>query len=113
MRILKTLRSVCDVYVDCDFKVRDHCHITGKYRGSTQRDCNAKVPFNHKTPVAFYNLKIYDSYLIMQEQIKFNFNINVISNLLKKLMSFNINNKLISIDSFQFLSPSLDSLVKI
>ena len=27
-------------------------------------------------------------------------------------MSFTINNKLIFIDSFQFLSPSLDSLVK-
>ena len=91
----------------------DYCHITEKYRGSTQRDCNAKVLFNHKIPVAFYNLKNYGSYLIMHEQIKFNFNINVIPNLLKKLMSFSINNKLISIDSFQFLSPSLVSLVKI
>ena len=31
---------VCDNdYIDGDVKVRDHCHITGKYRGSAHRDC--------------------------------------------------------------------------
>ena len=29
-------------YVDNDVKVRDHCHITGKYRDSAHRDCNSK-----------------------------------------------------------------------
>ena len=34
----------CDnSYVDDDVKVRDHCHITGKYRGSGHRDCNINV----------------------------------------------------------------------
>ena len=37
---------------------------------------------------------------------------NVIPNALEKYMSFNINNKLVFIDSFQSLSYSLDSLVK-
>ena len=48
----------------------------------------------------------------MQEPDKFNLKINVIPNGLKKYMSFSINNKLSFIDSFQFLSSSLDSLVK-
>ena len=48
----------------------------------------------------------------MQELGEFNFKMNVIPNRLEKYMSFNINNKLIFIDSFQFLSSSLDSLVK-
>ena len=48
----------------------------------------------------------------MQELGKFNLKINVIPNGLKKYMSFTINNKLSFIDSFQFLSSSLDSLVK-
>ena len=35
---------ICDnVYVDDDFKVRDHSHITGKYRDSADRDCNINV----------------------------------------------------------------------
>ena len=59
---------ICDkVYLDGNLKVRDHCHITGKYRGSAHRDCNIKVKLNHKIPIVFRNLKNYDSYLIMQE----------------------------------------------
>ena len=30
-------------YIDSDVKVRDHCHITGKYRGSADRDCNINL----------------------------------------------------------------------
>ena len=43
---------------------------------------------------------------------KFSVKINVIPNGLEKYMSFSINNKLRFIDSFQFLSSSLDILVK-
>ena len=40
---------ICDNdYVDIDVKVRYHCHITGKYRGSAHRDCNINVKVNHK-----------------------------------------------------------------
>ena len=48
----------------------------------------------------------------MQELDKFNRKINVIPNELEKYMSFSINNKSYFIDSFQFLSSSLDSVVK-
>ena len=50
---------ICDKdYIDTDVKVRDHCHITGKYRGYVRRDCNINVKLNHKIPVVFHNLKI-------------------------------------------------------
>ena len=48
----------------------------------------------------------------MQELGKSNLKIHVIPNGLEKYTSFTINNKLSFIDSFQFLSPVLDSLVK-
>ena len=48
----------------------------------------------------------------MQELGKFNVKINAIRNGLEKYLSFTINNKLSFIDSFQFLSSSLDNLVK-
>ena len=101
-------------YVDNDVKVRNHCRITGKYRGSAHRDYNINFKSNHKILVVFHNLKNYDFHLIMQERRTFNLKIkiNIISNGLEKYMSFTINNKLSFIDSFQFLSSSLDSLVK-
>ena len=48
----------------------------------------------------------------MQEQGKFSLQINVMPNGLEKYISFSISNKLSFIYSFQFLSSSLDSLVK-
>ena len=48
----------------------------------------------------------------MQKQGKFNFKINVRPNGLEKYISFNINNKLIFMDTYKFLSSSLESLVK-
>lgn len=38
--------------------VRDHCHITGRYRGSAHQDCNLKLRIDFKTyklPVIFHN----------------------------------------------------------
>ena len=48
----------------------------------------------------------------MEKLPKFNFKINVIPDGLEKYMSFTINKKLSFIDSFQFPSRKLDSLVK-
>ena len=85
---------ICDNdYIDNDVKIRDHSHSTGKYRGSYHRYCNINLKLNGKIPVAFHNLKNYDSHLIMQELGKFDLKINVIPNGLEKYMSFSINNK--------------------
>ena len=48
----------------------------------------------------------------MQGLSKFNLKINIIPNGLVNYTSFRINNKLSFIDSFQFLTSSLDNLVK-
>ena len=104
--------------IDGDVKVRVHSYITGKYRGSARRDCNTNVKLNHKIPVVFHNLKNYDSHLIMQELGKLNLEITIIPNGLsyqmgyQKYMSFRVNSKLSFIDSLQFISSPLDSLVK-
>ena len=35
---------ICDNdYIDNDIKVRDRCHVNGKYRGSAHRDCNINI----------------------------------------------------------------------
>ncbi|KAL9979362.1 hypothetical protein ACROYT_G017015 [Oculina patagonica] len=120
---------ICDkVYNDDDIRVRDHCHITGKYRGSAHQDCNLKLriePDKIKIPVIFHNLRGYDSHFIMQEigaivknhtyknkkgEIK-EMNINAIPNTIEKYMAFMLGNHLTFLDSFQFMSSSLDKLV--
>ena len=36
--------SICDKLFDVgDEKVRDHCHITGKYRGASHWSCNINL----------------------------------------------------------------------
>ena len=90
---------ICDnVYIHGDVKVRDHCHITRKYRGSAYRDCNINVKLKNEIPIVFRNLKSYDSDLITQELGNFYFKINVIPNILEKYIDFNINNNLFFID---------------
>ena len=90
--------------------VRDHCHVTGKYRGSAHTNCNLSYRLTNKIYVIFHNLRGYDSHLIMQEIGKFNKDINVIPNNMEKYMAFMINRNLIFIDSFQFMNRSLSDL---
>ena len=99
-------------YNKTDVRVRDHCHITGQYRGSAHQDCNFNFRITDKIPVIFHNLRGYDSHFIMQEiGEKCQMNINAIPNNMKKYMAFMLGNHLTFIDSFQFMSSSLEKLV--
>ena len=102
-----------------DVPVRDHCHVTGKYRGSAHQTCNLKLKIsaeNIKIPVVFHNLKGYDSHFIMNELGELikkgeeNIKINVIAQNAEKYMAFYIGKHLSFIDSFAFNSSSLDKL---
>ena len=113
-------------YTEGDVRVRDHCHIYGNYRGSAHQDCNLNFKITSKIPVVFHNLKGYDSHFIMQEigEIvkknsyvdeegkKHEMDINVIPNNMEKYMAFMLGYNLLFIDSFQFMSLSLEKLVK-
>lgn len=44
-------------YVDGDLKVRDYCHVTGKYRGLAHRDCNTNLKLIYEMPALFHNLR--------------------------------------------------------
>lgn len=119
-----------------NLRVRDHCHITGKYRGSAHNNCNLKLqiePEKIKIPVIFHNLKGYDCHFIMQKIRKMindksivdtlhiksddkiieqncTTNISVIANNFEKYMSFRLGRHLQFIDSFNFMGQSLDRL---
>ena len=47
---------------DDDGKVRDRCHITGKFRGAAHWSCNINLQVTKKFLVIFHNLRDYDSH---------------------------------------------------
>ena len=76
---------ICDKLFDVgDDNVRDHCHITGKYRGAAHWSCNINLKLSTKVPVIFHNLRGYDSHLIIKEIGKFDVKVSVIANGLEK-----------------------------
>ena len=47
-------------------RVRDHCHLTGKFRGAAHEACNLKYRVPKFFPVVFHNLSGYDSHLFLK-----------------------------------------------
>ena len=47
---------ICEKLID-DEKVRDNCHIAGKFRGAAYWNCNINLQLTKKFPVIFHNLR--------------------------------------------------------
>jgi len=92
-------------------KVKDHCHITGEFRGAAHNSCNLNFRLSPKIPVFFHNLRGYDSHIIMQAANNSE-EIEVIANNIEKYMSIRLGHNIIFKDSLQFLNGSLDKLTK-
>ena len=111
-------------------KVRDHCHYTGCYRGPTHRNCNLIYRILSYIPVVFHNLLGYDAHLLIRELGRHSKDtMGVIAKNKEHYISFSVDvavnkyldkegnekEKLIElrfIDSFKFISSSLDSLTR-
>ena len=52
------------IIYDDNEKVRDHCHITSKFRRAAHQNCNLNFQLTKRIPVIFHTLKRYDSHLI-------------------------------------------------
>lgn len=113
-------------YGENEKPVRDHCHFTGKYRGSAHVGCNLNYKVSRNVPVVFHNLSHYDSHFLMRKLATvFKGNISIIPINDQNYISFTktvVDNrftdftkfiKLRFIDSFRFMASSLDQLAKI
>ena len=87
---LSNTRWICEKLNDDDDdeKVRDHCHVTGNFRGAAHWSCNINLQLTEKVPVISHNLRGYDSHLIFNELKNFDVKIDVIPNGLEKYMAF-------------------------
>ncbi|XP_043276014.1 uncharacterized protein [Venturia canescens] len=54
-------------FVQGDIRVRDHCHLTGKFKGLAHQDCNLKYQESFFIPIVFHNLSGYDAHFIIKE----------------------------------------------
>ena len=112
-----------------DPKVRDQCHYTCLYRGPAHSLCNLRYKIPSYIPVVFHNLSGYDAHLFIRELGGHASDMEVIAKNKEDYISFSIKvpvdsyedkngeekDKLIElrfIDSFKFMSSSLDSLTK-
>ena len=81
----KCIGWICETLIDDDDeKVRNHCHVTGKLRGTAHWSCNINLQLTKKFPVIFHNLRGCDSDLIFNELKNVDVKIDVIPNRLEK-----------------------------
>ena len=66
--------------VNYEEKLSDHIHVTDKFRGAADWDCNINFQLIKKVPVIFHNWRGYDSHLVFNELDKFDVKISVIPN---------------------------------
>jgi hypothetical protein len=93
------------------FKVRDHCHITGRYRGALHNKCNFHYHNRwSKIPVYHHNGSGYDLHFIIPYLRKSFKEVSVVSKSMEKFMCINAD-KLQFVDSMSHITGSLDSIV--
>ena len=94
-------------------KVRDHDHITGKFRGAAHQQCNLQLRQTYKIPIFIHNFKGYDSHLIVWGLEKYpGIKIEVIGQGMEKYLQLAWGDHLVFKDSLQFMAKSLADLAE-
>lgn len=59
--------NLCKInFSEENYKVADHCHLSGKYRQTLCNTCNLKLQTPNFLPVFFHNLSNYDAHFIVR-----------------------------------------------
>ena len=124
-----TLCHICNEELGKD-RVRDHCHLTGKFTGAAHEVCNLKYRVPKFFSVVFHNLSGYNSHLFIKALGNSEGDISCIPNNEENYISFtkqvivdkflneegkevNVKRELRFIDSLRFMASSLDKLSSI
>ena len=107
------------------YKVRNHCHYTGKYRGAAHNICNLRYKIPTEVPVVFHIGSTYDYHFIIKELVKeFDGNFECLGENTEKYITFSvlikkkieskdleITYKIRFIDSYRLMSMPLSKLI--
>ena len=108
-------------------RLRDHCHLSGKFRGAAHEICNLKYKVTKFFPVVFHNLFGYDNHqftktlgnsegdisCIPHNEVKYiSFTKQVIADkfINKEGKEVNVKRELRFIDSMRFMASGLDKI---
>ena len=108
-----------------NYKVRYHCHYTGKYRGAAHNICNLRYKVPKEIPIVFHNGSVYDYLFIIKDLGKeFEGNSKCLGENTEKYITFSVPikkkieikdlkiiYKIKFIDSYRFMESSLSKLV--
>lgn len=100
-------------FEDNNIKVRDHDHVTGRFRGAAHQRCNLLLRKQYKIPIFLHNFRGYDCHLLIaalgsHKDLK----VSVIGQGMEKYLSLGFGDHLVFKDSLQFMQQSLESLVE-
>lgn len=109
---------ICNGLLGSD-RVRDHSHLTGKYRGAAHNECNLNYQVGKFIPIYFHNFSGYDCHLFIKDLAACEGDIKVIPLNKELYVSLSLHIKMDEknglemrfLDSFRFMADSLDSLV--
>ena len=98
-------------------KVRDHDHLTGKYRGAAHNRCNlnCKQKSSSFVPIFFHNFSGYDCHIIFEELLTQAYKTGYEPKLIPKSMENYVSVQVSCLrfsDSYRIQSTNLDKLVK-
>ena len=92
----ETVCHICEKPLNND-KVRDHCHLTGRYRGAAHNHCNLGYKLPKFYPVIFHNLSGYDTDMFIKDLAETPGEISCIAKTEEDYISFS---KTIVVDTF-------------
>ena len=93
----ETVCHICESLLNGN-KVRDHCHLTGRYRGAAHSKCNLNYKVPKFYPVIFHNLSGYDTHMFIKDLAETPGEISCISKTEEDYISFS---KTIVVDTFE------------
>ena len=121
-----TLCHICNEEL-CVDRVRDHCHLSGKFRGTAHEVCSLKYKVPKFFPIVFHNLSGYDTHLFIKTLGNSEGDISGIPNNEENYISFtkqvivdkffnkegkevNVKHELRFINNLRFMASNLDKL---